>query len=422
MRLKRTVLILVSVLLLCSIALGFSGCAVVVSATADLMEGITPRTSGEPGTVTPESAAKAAGFAVRLFRQSSEAGENTLVSPLSVLAALAMTANGARGETKAQMESVLGMSTEELNEFFDAYLKSLPNGEKYRLSPANSVWFTSDARFTVNRDFLQTNADYYGADAYKAPFDETTLNDINGWVKRKTDGMIPSILDRIPGNAVMYLINALAFEAEWEKVYKEDNVQEGVFTREDGTEENVEFMYATEEQYLDDGRATGFVKYYSGRQYAFVALLPNEGISVAEYVASLDGEALLKLLSNPTDTKVKTSIPKMETEYSTEMSAVLKEMGMPAAFDAGQADFSGLGTSTSGPIFIGRVLHKTFISVGEKGTRAGAATAVEMLDKAIHYEPDDMPEVYLDRPFVYMLIDTATNIPFFLGTMMDVNG
>ena len=94
---KRIVLVLVSVLLLCSVSISFIGCAVTVSASADLMEGITPRTSGEPAAVTQDSAAKATDFAIRLFRQSNEAGKNTLVSPMSVLAALAMTANGAKG-------------------------------------------------------------------------------------------------------------------------------------------------------------------------------------------------------------------------------------------------------------------------------------------------------------------------------------
>ena len=419
---RRTVLILISVLLLCSVSISFIGCAVTVSASADLMEGITPGISGEPGAVSPESAAKAADFAVRLFRQSSKAGENTLVSPMSVLAALAMTANGAKGETKTQMESVLGMSVEELNGFFRSYLNALPNGEKYKLSLANSVWFTSDESFTVNRDFLQKNADYYGADAYKAPFDDSTLKDINDWVKKHTDGMIPSILDEIPPEAVMYLINALAFEAEWEKIYNESQISERAFVLENGTERDTEFMYSTEWDYLDDGRATGFIKYYSGRRYAFAALLPNEGVSVADYVASLDGAALRNMLSSPVSIEVRTAIPKMETEYSVELSDVLKAMGMTAAFDGNAADFTGLGTSTAGPIRISRVLHKTFISVGEKGTRAGAATAVEMVAESAMEEPEEYKVVYLDRPFVYLLIDTSTNIPFFLGTMMDVNG
>ena len=135
------------------------------------------------------------------------------------------------------MERTLGLSQSELNDFFRAWMQALPAREDAALRLANSVWFTDDPTFTVNRDFLQTNADYFGADVYKAPFDDGTLNDINGWVSEKTAGMIPSILDRVPEDAVMYLVNALAFEAEWEEIYRENKVKEGTFTREDGAEE-----------------------------------------------------------------------------------------------------------------------------------------------------------------------------------------
>ena len=91
---------------------------------------------------------------------------------------------------------------------------------------------------------------------------------------------------------------------------------------------------------------------------------------------------------------------------------------MELPFDAGAADFTGLGTSTGGNIFISRVIHKTFISVTEEGTRAGAATVVEMEDGCAMFE-EPPKQVWLDRPFVYMLIDTETNLPFFLGTLLD---
>ena len=135
---------------------------------------------------------------------------------------------------------------------------------------------------------------------------------------------------------------------------------------------------------------------------------------------SLTGEALAKMLENPINYKVKTAIPKFETEYDTDMAELLASMGMPKAFDASKADFSALGTSSEGNIFISRVLHKTFISVGEKGTKAGAATAVEMQDECAP-EYEETKKVYLDRPFVYMLIDCQNNIPFFIGTLNEIS-
>ena len=414
----RISLVIISLLLVCAMAVNLTGCTMKVQAK-DLMEGITPNNVDALDDLSSQNA-DVTDFAIRLFKASNENGKNTLISPLSVLCALAMTANGAEEETLAQMEEVLGMTTDELNLYLYSYMKNLPQGDKYKLSLANSIWFTEDERFTVNQDFLQTNADYYGADIYKAPFDKQTLKDINNWVKQNTDGMIPEILDQIPPEAIMYLVNALAFEAEWSEIYEKHQVKDGEFTKEDGTKQDVEFMYGSEGTYFEDEKATGFMKRYKGGKYAFVAMLPNEGVSVSEYIASLDGESLNALLANPQYATVRTSIPKFETEYKVEMSDILQSMGMTEAFDMYNADFEGLGTSTDGNIYISRVLHKTFISVGEKGTKAGAATIVEMNDCAAA-EPTEPKEVYLDRPFVYMLVDCENNIPFFIGTMMDVN-
>ena len=418
MKKTRISLVIISLLLVCAMAVNLTGCTMKVQAK-DLMEGITPNNVDALDDLSSQNA-DVTDFAIRLFKASNENGKNTLISPLSVLCALAMTANGAEEETLAQMEEVLGMTTDELNLYLYSYMKNLPQGDKYKLSLANSIWFTEDERFTVNQDFLQTNADYYGADIYKAPFDKQTLKDINNWVKQNTDEMIPEILDQIPSEAIMYLVNALAFEAEWSEIYEKHQVKDGEFTKEDGTKQDVKFMYGSEGTYFEDEKATGFMKRYKGGKYAFVAMLPNEGVSVSEYIASLDGESLNALLAKPQYGTVHTSIPKFETEYKVEMSEILQDMGMTEAFDMYNADFEGLGTSTGGNIYISRVLHKTFISVGEKGTKAGAATIVEMKDGAAA-EPTEPKEVYLDRPFVYMLVDCENNIPFFIGTMMDVN-
>ena len=418
MKKTRISLVIISLLLVCAMAVNLTGCTMKVQAK-DLMEGITPNNVDALDDLSSQNA-DVIDFAIRLFKASNENGKNTLISPLSVLCALAMTANGAEEETLAQMEEVLGMTTDELNMYLYSYMKNLPQGDKYKLSLANSIWFTEDERFTVNQDFLQTNADYYGADIYKAPFDKQTLKDINNWVKQNTDGMIPEILDQISPEAIMYLVNALAFEAEWSEIYEKHQVKDGEFTKEDGTKQDVKFMYGSEGTYFEDEKATGFMKRYKGGKYAFVAMLPNEGVSVSEYIASLDGESLNALLANPQYGTVHTSIPKFETEYKVEMSEILQDMGMTEAFDMYNADFEGLGTSTGGNIYISRVLHKTFISVGEKGTKAGAATIVEMKDGAAA-EPTEPKEVYLDRPFVYMIVDCENNIPFFIGTMMDVN-
>ena len=176
---------------------------------------------GLPGKGTDVPAAAETGLPSHASMPESvnrriERGENILVSPLSVLTALAMVGGGARGETLTQMEEVFGISRPELSEYLSVYGRALPAGEKYRLSMADSVWFTEDKRFTVQQDFLDTSKELFGAEIYRTPFDASTVREINGWVKENTEGMIGEFLDQIPPYTGMCLVNALAFDAEWQ--------------------------------------------------------------------------------------------------------------------------------------------------------------------------------------------------------------
>lgn len=413
---------IVSIILLFALVLPLLGCASQTPnetiGAVNLLEDITPDTLGHDVEYDPTPGSSGVpGFGVRLFQNSLVPGENTLISPISVLFALAMTANGAKGETLEQMEAVLGMPVSALNPYLEDFAAQVAE-KQGSLKLANSIWFTDDKRFTVEKPFLQTVANYYDADIYQVPFDDVTCRDINSWVNKKTDGMIPEILDQIPQEAVMYLVNALAFEAKWPQPYEESQVLDGEFTKENGEKLEVEMLHGEESLYLELGNSTGFMKLYKGGDYAFVALLPTEG-TVAELVATLDGTQLVQLLENPTETTVLTAIPKFETGYSAEMSEILQNMGMTHAFNGTLADFSGLGSSIAGNIFISRVLHKTYLSLGEQGTKAGAATLVEMRDECAVLYPQDTKTVVLDRPFVYMIVDTDSWTPLFMGTMMD---
>ena len=357
-------------------------------------------------------------FSVRLFQESREEGENTLVSPLSVLCALAMTANGARGETMAQMETLFGMPISELNEYLYVYTQALPEGKTYQLNLANSLWIRDDGRIQVEEDFLRTNATWYDAGVYQAPFDNSTVKDINAWVSENTDGMIDHVLDRVPEETVLYLINALCFEAQWKNIYYEHQVRDGVFTTEEGDSRDVELMYSNEYQYLEDDKAAGFMKFYDDEAYAFVALLPKEGVRLRDYIASLTGENLRTMLSNVQDTKVETAIPKFQSEYTVEMKEILQTLGMTDAFDPEQADLSGIGETSTGLLYINQVLHKTYIAMDEQGTKAGAATVVATGEGAA--PPTEVKTVYLDRPFLYLIVDREAGLPVFMGTVMDI--
>ena len=409
--------ILISLLLIAAIAVNITSCAVTVQAD-DLMKDISPnKVSGKSPDDT--FAASMADFSIELFKRSITDKGNSLVSPLSVMLALAMTANGANNETLSQMEKLLGsgIPLKDLNEYLYLYVKELPSEEKSKLSIANSIWFRDDKdRLSVKADFLQKNADYYNAYAYKSAFDEQTMQDINNWVKSNTDGMIEKILDEIKDSSMLYLINAVVFDAEWQKPYdKKYDVKESNFTDINGTKQNADFMHSTEYTYLDDGKATGFIKPYVNNSYSFAALLPNEGIAIEEYIASLTGTGFINTIKNAENTTVYASMPKFEYEYEIQMNNALKVLGMPDAFDGEKADFKKMAASSDGNIYIGEVLHKTYISVDELGTKAGAVTSVMMEAGGMPLEPKT---VRLDKPFVYVIIDNATNLPIFIGTLM----
>lgn len=400
-----------------------SGCDASVK-SKNLTDGITPDAVPVYSVFDKEQQAAVAGFAADIMRNTESENGNVIVSPVSVLYALAMTANGAEGDTLAQMEEVFGMDMETVNNYLHSTVSLLPSDEGYTFDIANSLWITdNDGKFTVNEDFLRTVKSYYDVGVFTADFaDGQTLKDINNWVTQKTNGQIQNILDRIDPDAVMYLVNALNFEADWLNEYYENDVNSGTFTKADGRTQDAEFMYMSEYGYLEDETTTGFVKYYKGEKYAFVGLLPKENIKIEDYVNSLSGDKITALLGSFSNEEVETKIPKFEITYDVEMSEIFKTLGMTDAFDNRIADFSKMGTAQieGENVCINRIIHKAFIRVAEKGTQAGAATVVEMVAEGAMAIGKRPKQVYLDRPFVYMIIDTQNNLPLFMGTVCGI--
>ena len=373
-----------------------------------------------------------ADFMIDIFKNGLKRGENSLVSPLSVLTALAMTENGARGDTLLEMENTLsgGMTIEKVNAYLGAYLESIAGDKSAKIDIANSIWFRENAdapkgdsdapqAFTPNKEFLQTNADIYGADIFAAPFDKATVNEINDWVKEKTNGMIDGIIEELDPLAVMQIINALTFDAEWQRKYTDEaQIRDGEFTAYGARKRNVKFMFSEEKSYIQFSDAQGFIKPYKGGRFAFMALLPNEGVDIYDFIDGLNGESLLNIIDNARERTVYASMPKFSFDYEVSLVDALKAMGMETAFDAKLADFSGLGESVYGNIAISEVLHKTYIEVGEQGTRAGAVTSV--MPAPASAEIVEAPvRITLDRPFVFMIFDTEMRIPLFIGTLTD---
>lgn len=359
-------------------------------------------------------------FALSLLQRSGAMElENTLISPYSVMQALAMTANGADGDTKSAMEDVLGgITIEELNEYLYTQRTSQPDYEECWLTTANSIWtIDDDERIQLSQEFLKSNVDYYGAETYKAPFDNSTVKDINNWVNDNTNGMIPEILQACSPSDVMYLINAVALDAKWENQYEECMVHEFDFTAADGAVQTADMLCSEENFYIRDENAIGIYKYYEGRRYAFAALMPDEGISIGDYIAQLTPERLNNAFSEPIPNFVYSKIPKFSYSYSDNLRDDLSDMGMGVAFSP-FANFSRIAKTASGSLFIGRVIHSTFIDLNEAGTKAAAVTAVSMNDSCII--PCDPLYITLDRPFVYAIVDTETALPIFIGALTSI--
>ena len=421
MRLKKLTAALACTLALSYALTSLTACSTEVQA-ADLTKGIISESVSGRDT-DKDFALAQTGFALDLFRGTASVGgyDNLLISPLSVALALSMTANGAEGDTLAEMEGVLGMPVGELNEYFVTYVNNIPDEKNCKFHIANSLWVKDD--FDIKQDFLQTNTNYYSAPVYASPFDDQTLTDINNWVKANTDGMIEKILNEINDDAVAYIVNALSFDARWSSVYEKDQVRDGTFTTAEGEERTVKMLRDTSSYpYFEDENAVGFMKSYEGGRYAFAAILPNEDITLDEYIHRLTAEGLYNMISQPEYYETVTALPKFSYDYDVDLNVPLKQLGMPSAFDVNVADFSRLGTpySPEENIYIGRVLHKTFIAVDELGTKAGAATVVEMLNGSAAPAEEEIKYVILDRPFLFMIIDRETNIPIFMGTLTSV--
>lgn len=372
----------------------------------NLMAQIEATQPADPAAPDASCEALAAEFAVALLQNSRlQEDENFILSPYSILCALAMTANGAQRETLAQMEEIMGMSSQELNR----YLYQISAAARQEMVAANSIWFREG--FNVASTFLESTAGYYGAAAYQAPFDGLTVQQMNEWVSQQTGGRIEEIIQELNEDDRMVLLNALAFDGVWMEPYAQEDIQEGSFTAADGTMQTVQMMSSTEHSYLQDSLATGFIKEYENG-YCFVALLPNEGVSMEDYLASLTGAGLLSTIENSRTTRVSVSMPMLEAETSLSLKEVLTAMGMELPFSS-MADFSAMG---QGDLYLSDVLHKTSLKIDEQGTQAGASTSAIVTEKSASRSLS----VVLNRPYVMAIMDSQTGTVLFMGVVNQI--
>ncbi len=397
------------------VVLALPGCGV---RAQELTKDISPQPLDTTTDLTAGGEAVTA-FALSLLRSEQAGKAGMLISPVSVLNALGMVANGASGDTLKQLETAAGMSVNQLNDFLYTYRMSLPAVYKScAASLANSAWIRED--FRVEDDFLRSCVNYYGAEIYRSAFDGSLVTDLNRWVDKETNGVIDQLLEQEPDAlTVLYLVNAACFEARWDTAYAKEDVHTGqAFTAADGTRQTADYLVSEESIYLSGNNATGFLKPYDGGKYAFVALLPDEGVTLTDYLENLTGEHLYQLITDHHYANVQVSIPKFTAQSELELEEPLKDMGITDLFDVSRADLRNIGSAANDALYVSSVLHKTHLELDENGTRAAAATVVDVNGDSAPSE--DVKTVTLDRPFLYMIVDTHACVPLFMGTVTSV--
>ncbi len=419
MRNQKFLFVLLCMFLILSPTIILSGCdSESVVQDADLMAGVTP--SAEILQPNEDFINSYFSFSVELLKSTAKSNKNgnILISPLSTANVLGMLANGTKGDTLKEIENVLadGMSINEYNKYMRGYTFNLTSGENYKFKNASAVWFNG---LNVKQPFLQTNKDYYGISAYRQNFDDKALQDINNWVNQNTDGTIDKMFDELDPNLKILIINTILFDARWEKVYSDSDVKDSEFTAIDGNKRAVKLMESTE-QYLRCDWGHGFEKSYAGEKYKFIAVIPyEETVNKEDYdfnshLEKLNEESLRKLLSSGSySSREKMYFPKYEYEFETSFVEELKNTGIKNVFDVQKAELSGI--SDDG-LTITEFKQKTYISVNEEGTKASAATFASGALGVGSYSR----EIFFNRPFVYMIVDTTSELPIFMGVVTDI--
>lgn len=409
---QLTALFVGGILLASATACGYQEKAI---AAAELSKNYS-RTATETGKVTDEFLTNLSDFSTSLFQKTlTKDTKNDLVSPISAALCLALINNGANGNTRAQIETLFGMETDALNRALYAYTSSLHSSTDCKVNIENSIWLKENA-LNVKPSFLQTNADWYNAQIYAAPFDQTTVTDINNWCSNATEGKIDKMLSEIPPLTLMYLINAVDFDAKWEKTYESSDISKRVFHSYDGTEKSLDFLRSQENIFLSDESAVGFTRPYKGNEYSFMALLPNEGVDIYDYAESLTGESWLTLWENSYNRTVKASIPEFTYEAELSLNESLQVLGVTDAFSPILADFSNIDETQ--PLYCDTVKQKTFIQLDRNGTKAAAITIAA--PKGTSIAPQEEIYITLDRPFIYAIVDNETHLPLFLGMVTNL--
>jgi serine protease inhibitor len=362
-------------------------------------------------------------FGFKLFAEvtKQDAGKNVFISPVSVGLALAMTYNGAVGETKQAMERTLeiqGMNHAELNSASAQLRQALESTDsKVELNIANSLW--AKKGITFNPDFIQRDKQFYGADVTALDFnDPASAATINSWVADKTKGKINKIVDQIDAQSILFLINAIYFKGKWSAEFDKAKTKEEPFTTGSGQQKRHPMMQQSGKYNYYEGKSFQAVGLpYGGGGVSMYVFLPKTGTSFDDFQKSLTAANWDSWMREFVQTQGDISVPRFRIEYEIGLNEALKALGMGVAFDPARANFTGI-VQTSENAFISRVKHKTFAEVNEEGTEAAAATSVEMMATSVMRPPKTF-RMIIDHPFFFAIRDNKTGTLLFMGSIVD---
>ncbi len=355
---------------------------------------------------------------VQLGRQ--DAGQNVFLSPANVAIALAMTANGARGETLQSMLSALNLNTldlETVNSNFAALQALLVRDEPgATIAIANALWARAGIAF--NADFLQRTQGFYDARIEALDFDQPDApKTINEWVRRQTNDKIPAVVERIPEEIILLLMSAIYFNGKWETPFNPEFTQDRPFYLLNGTTKELPTMYRSDDfEYLKGDGFQAVRLPYAGGGVRMVIILPDADRTLAQLIDQLSIENWESWREQFSVKEGQLYLPRFTTRYDKQLNQALSAMGMTEAFDDGRADFSGM-RPVPPALFISQVRHVAYVDVNEAGTEAAAVTSVEMgITSAM---PTETFLMQVDRPFFFAIEETSTGSILFTGLITE---
>jgi len=350
----------------------------------------------------------------RTINKSESSDKNVFISPLSISLALAMTYNGANGDTKTEMQNTLrfpDLSADEINGYFQKLSNTLLDLDPtVKLGIANSIWYRES--FSVLPDFLSINQSFYNAEVEALDFsDPASIDKINGWVATKTNDKIKKVIDEISPDMVMFLINAIYFKGQWTYDFDKDQTEEGPFHLSSSEQSTVPFMHqkVTLRYYSNDSLQLLEMPYGQGN-FSMVVLLPKQGYSVSALAKGLTPEVWNGWLADTASENVDVAMPKFRFEYERTLNDDLMSLGMVKAF--GPADFSNINPTAD--LYISFVKHNSFVDINEEGTEAAAVTVVGVVEVSFPPAPAFIPFT-ADHPFIFAIRETTTNTILFMG-------